>query len=76
MTGIRQQRLPLEPLMAAARANHSELAEIVRRPRQSILRYATEGIPLLAADQMACRLGMHPSAVWPEWFDLALAVPA
>lgn len=22
------------------------------------------------ADQVACRLGVHPSVIWPEWFDI------
>lgn len=72
-----QHRLPLAPLMAAARVDtHGELGQIVRQPREMICRYAAHGVPMFAADRMACRIGMHPASVWPEWFDIDVPVSA
>lgn len=71
----RQPRFPLAPLMRMARVEtHNELGAIVRLDRKRIVRYAGTGIPLLVADEMACRVGVHPSAVWPTWFEIE--VPA
>jgi len=28
-------------------------------------------IRLSHADTIACRLGVHPSAIWPDWFDVS-----
>lgn len=28
------------------------------------------GIPIVAADRLAIHLGEHPSAIWPDWWDL------
>jgi hypothetical protein len=29
------------------------------------------GIPLYSADQVACRLGMHPVDLWPDWYSIS-----
>lgn len=86
-------RLPLEPLLAAARAaggrfvvtlgtpssrdDAFSLSWFARcigvQPRQ-VYRWRTEGgVPIYNADKAACRLGLHPALVWPEWFALVAA---
>lgn len=66
-----QHRLPLAPLMAAARVDTpNELAAIVRCPRKTIYGYAVKGVPMLTADLFACRIGRHPCSVWTTWFDI------
>lgn len=32
-------------------------------------RWRSEGVPTFAADRLACRAGLHPSLLWPDWFD-------
>jgi hypothetical protein len=31
--------------------------------------WVRRGLGELQADRMACRLGYHPSLIWPEWWD-------
>lgn len=40
--------------------------------RNTVLRWLKEGVSVWNADRIAIkRLGVHPSAVWPDWFDLS-----
>lgn len=71
----RQHRLPLAPLLAAAHVGTpGQLAEIVFRHPGLIYHYATDGVPMFAADKLACCIGLHPASIWPEWFEIE--VPA
>ena len=39
----------------------------------SLMRRALRGwISAGEADSVACRLGVHPAAIWPAWFDVHL----
>ena len=33
-------------------------------------RWATNGIPLWAADRLACKMGLHPTEIWGNEFYL------
>jgi hypothetical protein len=39
--------------------------------RRSVFRWRKAGLDYRAADRAACALGLHPSAVWPEWWEVA-----
>lgn len=73
--------LPLDPLLVASGAVHTErqrtfepapmtaLAAIVGLDRRTLHRWAREGVPLYSADAVAAACGLHPHDVWgPEWF--------
>jgi len=37
------------------------------------LEWQRAGVPPLAADKVACRLGYHPAELWPGvWFEVAI----
>ncbi len=36
--------------------------------RWQIERWRQTGLTEAQADHLACRLGIHPSAIWPEWW--------
>lgn len=38
----------------------------------NIYRHRKYGMAPEVADRMACRLGLHPSLLWPSWFDDAI----
>lgn len=38
--------------------------------RRSIVRWCREGVPYWSADVLATRLGVHPSMIWPDWYDV------
>ncbi len=37
---------------------------------RTVQRWVTDGVPEPQADHMACRLGVHPSAIWSCWFSM------
>lgn len=39
--------------------------------REQASRWRKDGVPLDVADDLACALGEHPSAIWPEWWEVA-----
>lgn len=49
--------------------NLSDVAEVMGVSKRAVVRYVAEGIPVWRADQLAVALGVHPSAIWPDWFD-------
>lgn len=69
---------PAEPLLAAlwtrvpertfeaAEATLGICAKYVPRPG--------EMLTTNRADDLACKIGLHPSLIWPAWFDAALTV--
>lgn len=87
MTG--RQNLPLEPLRRffgpvfqlgvgvthrdVEGADVTALADIVGVAKRSVHRWSVEGVPVHRADKVAVALGVHPSAIWSEWFDLEVA---
>jgi len=51
-----------------------ELAGVLGVNIRSLFRWAKDGVPERSADEMACRMGLHPLLVWPDWFDVELEV--
>lgn len=69
MSLAHQTRLPLRPLLGAARADSvSDLARRIGVPIRRAQDWSTNGIPLYRADDLAARLGYHPAELWPEWW--------
>lgn len=48
------------------RPSERELADILGVERQTLRRWKETGVPLLKADRLACKLGMHPAEIWGE----------
>jgi hypothetical protein len=63
-------RFPLEPLRAAlGRPNNLQLARLVGAHRRQVYRWRDDGLSERLADRSACRVGLHPSNIWPEWLS-------
>lgn len=69
MTGTRH-RQPTFSLDDVHRTTLSELSRTSGYPLRTIQRWRVTGIPRNSADQLACRLGLHPANIWPTWFDI------
>lgn len=49
-----------------------QLATVSGIAERSLFRWRAEGgLPEHQADRIACRLGLHPGLVWPEWWAVA-----
>ncbi len=60
---------PLEPLVDYLGDRMTVLFHWSYRTRR---KYTEEGLTVLQADLFATRAGVHPSLLWPTWFDDAL----
>jgi hypothetical protein len=89
MSARAEERLPYAPLarfvgpmlqrtlhgrLQESEADQHVIAEHVGLSSRTICRYVRDGIPLARADDIACRFGVHPSAIWPDWFTRCEAV--
>jgi hypothetical protein len=65
-------RLPFEPLWRVSGAErHADIAAATGYHERTISVWARKGIPLRDSDRAACKgAGVHPSVLWPDWFDL------
>jgi hypothetical protein len=57
-----------DPLKRQGRTYHSELAAVFGVPESTIeswLRY--KRLTAKKADYAACRIGLHPLSIWPDW---------
>ncbi len=45
------------------------LARAAGIQRRQIERWKVTGLTEAQADHLACRLGVHPSAIWPDWWS-------
>lgn len=52
-------------------ADVAALADLVGVAPRSVHRWSIEGVPLNRADEVAVALGVHPSAIWPQWYEVA-----
>lgn len=46
------------------------MAEVFGFSDQVIRTWRSRGLTVWTADTAACRVGLHPSYLWPDWFDL------
>jgi lambda repressor-like predicted transcriptional regulator len=63
-------RLPLEPLVRRYGSVRA-LSEALSRDRAQVQKWRERGVTVLAADDLAVALGLHPVEVWPEWYEIS-----
>lgn len=68
--GSMLRRYRFEPLLSASGLTRSRFAAGVGLPGANLARYEADGLDVWQADRAACRLGLHPAQVWPDWTDL------
>jgi hypothetical protein len=49
--------------------NNEGLAATLGLSVKAVRKWQTRGLCTLQADEVAIRLGVHPSAIWNDWFD-------
>lgn len=59
---------PLEKLVGET--NKSQVALILGVSVDMLKRFDTKGLTVDEADVLACKLGVHPSFIWPEWLQI------
>ena len=64
-----QRRYPLQPLLDAACATVGDVAATTGFDRRTVASWAQAGICETYADRCAVALGVHPSAVWDDWWE-------
>lgn len=55
---------------AAGADGATELARCLGISTRQVLRLRHSGLTEVDADRYACRLGLHPGTVWPEWWSI------
>lgn len=70
------RRFPLDPLRqqfwiskGGVVPSNCELARLVGVHVRQVQRWAVEGLTERYADLIACRLGVHASWIWHDWWD-------
>lgn len=80
-----QHRFPFEPLAEVcarrwrpvsqqnmdASSTISKVVDVLGYDYRTVLIWADKGVRFLTADEVACKLGLHPASIWPEWFEVA-----
>lgn len=66
-------RFPIDPLYAfvptiAYGHNNAGLAVALGLDTSTVRQWERRGLGTIRADQVAIKLGVHPSAVWTDWF--------
>jgi len=67
-------RLPMQPLLSLWEPGTElgQIAEACGHSRAAVRHWIDNGITATRADEVACRIGRHPSNVWGQaWWDLA-----
>lgn len=79
-----QVLLSIEPLFRILRPEQLEdkehavghLAQVISVPRKSIYRWMQDGITINHAENIAARVGLHPSYVWGPEYHIAVYMDA
>lgn len=57
--------------MSISRPMTNEMAgDICGVSTRSVNRWVRDGLTDRRADEVAARLGVHPTAIWPDWCDI------
>lgn len=68
--------LPFEPLatfLAGPEATGRRLALLAHEVPSNVQNWRRAGrVPFYSADRLACRLGVHPSAIWSTYWETAV----
>lgn len=79
-----QPRYALQPLMRVMGfpeglgSKHPEVSDAALGVRLGVThdvvqQYRKRGLSWVQADELACRVGLHPVLVWPQWGDVKVA---
>ena len=75
MSRIRARNFPAYRLVKAfsPETEVRQIADILGTSRHTVYKWLHNRLEISewAADKYAVKLGMHPSEVWPDWFDHA-----
>lgn len=65
------QMFPYEPLeKMLGETNKSQAALILGVSVDMLKRFSQKGLSVDEADALACKIGVHPSSIWPEWLRI------
>jgi len=64
-------RLPVAPLLDGHATVNDAARHLQVHPRQ-VHRWQHNGLTVNEADRVAVRLGVHPSAIWPDWWTVGV----
>lgn len=67
LTTIRLPFWRLERFLDAGTSDRA-IAGACRINHRSVAMYRAGGVPFLQADRIACRIGVHPANIWPEYW--------
>lgn len=59
---------PLQPLLDAADVTAGQIGRLCKISGSRVAEAVSGGLTVWEADRLACRLGLHPGNVWPEWW--------
>lgn len=62
-------RFDFAPLEEAARAVSPSTQRALGISGASVRKYRQRELSYVQADRLAGRLGLHPSAIWSDWFE-------
>lgn len=62
-------RFPFAPVLEMFPDTRAVLARRLRMDPSTINKYVERGLSVWQADRLAVRLGFHPSALWPDWYE-------
>lgn len=62
-------RYPLQPLLDAAGMTLNDLRQVCPMGGSTYRRARTDGLSEEQADRYACRVGLVPWVIWPDWLD-------
>lgn len=66
MSAYRFSALALEQAVAE-RFRTGHVSRVLNVSGSTWAHFRRVGLSPFQADRLACRIGLHPSAVWPEW---------
>jgi len=76
---LRQQRFAFDPLyrvlvaMRGEELSETQVSEIVGVTNRTVSRWKVQGLLFHSADRAAVAAGLHPSLIWPDWWDVPWA---
>lgn len=68
LTNLRLPFWRLERFLSDAGTSDRAIAGACRINHRSVSQYRASGVPFLQADRIACRIGVHPANIWPEYW--------
>ena len=71
LTTIRLPFWRLERFLDAGKSDRA-IAAAIRSSHVAVARYRAGGVPFLQADRIACRIGVHPANIWPEYWTIGM----